>query len=762
VTGYTTITAANLKDLSGNPLYGTVTFTGPVNNQGQTVSALAGGGPVINGTATFLVQNGIITGDNAIPQNPAQVADCLLSSPENIGYTVKFYNVRGICIPMPGYLCVQPSGATWSLDSFEASQGPLTTVTNGPPGLSAYQEWLAAGNTGSEAAFLASLIGESAYQVWLAAGNTGTQAEFLASLIGSVSAAAGLNVLSGGALSFVIAAIANLDPKWMFVIPDLYQRVLLGITAAGDTVVGANLNVAQNLTVEGLFAGLKFALSANSVSDLLTLTDPYQRALLRVLAGGGLQINSPVTLTGGLQLSGPGVFRVNGMQVVVTRPTTIIHTARLGQSNQLGFSAENALSGASKEGNLMQRSGDHAGLNLASILPVGVVYPLNIAGTALMQEVNIDSTTPPAGDWSGAAPGSTQSLGETGCVVAADARTRMYRAKFLGTQTYLYTIAAQGATPMLDLYGAGMAPLAYFAAQVAAAKAMYGAAYMLDWICMDQGEADAGNASYVADIQTAVANLQAAYEAATGNTNTVRILAVQQSSTPSGGFTSGSTGTGVMDTALAWMTLARAYPAQYFVCQSTYPRNCMIGSVQHIGAIGQIAKSLIEARIQFSADYEGGTGNGLRFSSIARSGTLITVTWEVPVPPIVLDTEIVAAVAGSGLEYSNTPPSGGSTPTIVSVSTLRPDGALALQGNVLYVVLSADPGAATNETMRCAYTWPTGGDPTLGTGARSNIRDSDKRQLEHFPDQVYANGSVGINPYNWACVDSMAVTVVTA
>jgi hypothetical protein len=72
--------------------------------------------------------------------------------------------------------------------------------TDGADGDSAYQIWLNAGNTGTQADFLNSLIGaqgvagtagaagtdgDSAYQIWLNAGNTGTQADFLNSLIGA-------------------------------------------------------------------------------------------------------------------------------------------------------------------------------------------------------------------------------------------------------------------------------------------------------------------------------------------------------------------------------------------------------------------------------------------------------------------------------------------------------------------------------------------------------------------------------------------------
>lgn len=64
---------------------------------------------------------------------------------------------------------------------------PGDTGGQGNPGISAYQVWLDLGHTGTEAEFIASLKGEpgqSIYAIWLALGNTGTEAEFLASLKG--------------------------------------------------------------------------------------------------------------------------------------------------------------------------------------------------------------------------------------------------------------------------------------------------------------------------------------------------------------------------------------------------------------------------------------------------------------------------------------------------------------------------------------------------------------------------------------------------
>jgi hypothetical protein len=81
-----------------------------------------------------------------------------------------------------------------------------TTGPQGSNGLSAYQIWLNAGNTGTEAQFLTALRGAtgaqgpqgtsgtngndglSAYQIWLNAGNTGTEAQFVTALRGATGA----------------------------------------------------------------------------------------------------------------------------------------------------------------------------------------------------------------------------------------------------------------------------------------------------------------------------------------------------------------------------------------------------------------------------------------------------------------------------------------------------------------------------------------------------------------------------------------------
>ena len=84
--------------------------------------------------------------------------------------------------------------------------------TNGQNGLSAYEIWLAQGNTGTESDFLNSVTtgaqgipgqngangqnGLSAYEIWLTQGNTGTESDFLTSIIG-VTGAQGIQGVAG-------------------------------------------------------------------------------------------------------------------------------------------------------------------------------------------------------------------------------------------------------------------------------------------------------------------------------------------------------------------------------------------------------------------------------------------------------------------------------------------------------------------------------------------------------------------------------------
>ena len=135
-TGMTSITGSNFRDASGRPLANGRMSCWPVNNSSQPVSAkagTAGGGPILVTPVTFLIVNGAITTDTA--GDPPQLCDTTLTRPENIGYRVRLIDTSNNSEVLgPGYDCVQPSGTSWSFDTYTPYQPALVTVSAGPPG----------------------------------------------------------------------------------------------------------------------------------------------------------------------------------------------------------------------------------------------------------------------------------------------------------------------------------------------------------------------------------------------------------------------------------------------------------------------------------------------------------------------------------------------------------------------------------------------------------------------------------------------------
>ena len=139
----------------------------------------------------------------------------------------------------------------------------------GATGLSAYQIWLNAGNTGSEADFLGSLKGAdgaagqqgpqgiqgpqgeqgiqglqgetgatglSAYQIWLNAGNTGSEADFLSSLKGAVGADG--------------KGIASINKTGMVGLVDTYTITYTDNTTSTFTVTNCATNAEENVQAD--------------------------------------------------------------------------------------------------------------------------------------------------------------------------------------------------------------------------------------------------------------------------------------------------------------------------------------------------------------------------------------------------------------------------------------------------------------------------------------------------------------------------------
>lgn len=124
---------------------------------------------------------------------------------------------------------------------------------------------------------------------------------------------------------------------------------------------------------------------------------------------------------------------------------------------------------------------------------------------------------------------------------------------------------------------------------------------------------------------------------------------------------------------------------------------------------------------------EGKTWEPLRPKSVTRSGNVITVTFFVPSPPLVLDTTLVSDPGNKGFEYADD----ASSATITSVALAGPDS--------VAITLSAAPTGA-NPHVRYAWTATPNALSGVTTGPRGNLRDSDATPSLH-----------GFALYNW-CV----------
>jgi hypothetical protein len=139
------------------------------------------------------------------------------------------------------------------------------------------------------------------------------------------------------------------------------------------------------------------------------------------------------------------------------------------------------------------------------------------------------------------------------------------------------------------------------------------------------------------------------------------------------------------------------------------------------------------AKVYQKVVVEGGTWEPVRPIKVERAGKVITITYTVPVPPLVFDETRVTNPGNSGFTYED---DAGSA-AIASVALAGPDK--------VTVTLTAEP-TGSNKKLRYALNAPTI-DPCPGPerGARGNLRDSDTTQGYHHDeaDKPY-------ELFNWA------------
>jgi len=134
---------------------------------------------------------------------------------------------------------------------------------------------------------------------------------------------------------------------------------------------------------------------------------------------------------------------------------------------------------------------------------------------------------------------------------------------------------------------------------------------------------------------------------------------------------------------------------------------------------------------------EGGSWTPLQPLSVTRSNTVVTAVFHVPVPPLVLDTNLVSDPGQYGFTYHDgtlTPPAVESV-ELTSADTVR-------------VVLASPPLGLLPEFLRYAYSAAPGSWGGPLTGPRGNLRDSDDEASTH-----------GNTLHNWCVHFNEPVTV---
>jgi len=177
-----------------------------------------------NGLVSFEIGGGTVTSGTVTAIDWAAGPYFVKTETDPTGGTNYTITGTGQLLSVPYALYAETSGTPGPQGPAGAAGAQGAAGTDGTDGQSAYQIWLTAGNTGTEADFLASLTGaqgppgpqgatgndgaqgiqgiqgvagntgaqgpagSSAYQIWVAAGNTGTEADFLTSLTGATGA----------------------------------------------------------------------------------------------------------------------------------------------------------------------------------------------------------------------------------------------------------------------------------------------------------------------------------------------------------------------------------------------------------------------------------------------------------------------------------------------------------------------------------------------------------------------------------------------
>lgn len=269
----------------------------------------------------------------------------------------------------------------------------------------------------------------------------------------------------------------------------------------------------------------------------------------------------------------------------------------------------------------------------------------------------------------------------------------------------------------------GTVPYANGLAQVSAAAtiaAMNGQSHAVRGLAIVHGESDhlANNLAYADDLLAWQSDYEADVAAITGASGPLPLFLCQMSS-----FT--KFGSASSRIPAAQLAAARARPDRVFVVGPKYFLPYTDGV--HLTGDGERWLGEYYAKAYRKVLIDGERWSPVQPREVTRDGAVITIRFEVPAPPLVLDELLVSNPGNFGFEFSD---ASGAPPAVTEV---------ALVDAVTVRVTLASAPVAGNRRIRYAHTGVAGQPAGPLTGARGNLRDSD--------------GAASLNGYllyNWA------------
>jgi hypothetical protein len=174
-------------------------------------------------------------------------------------------------------------------------------------------------------------------------------------------------------------------------------------------------------------------------------------------------------------------------------------------------------------------------------------------------------------------------------------------------------------------------------------------------------------------------------------------------------------------------------PGKVILIGPSYDLELAQTDCRHFTNVGEQHLGEMFGKVYGKVVLEGKRWEPVRPRTITRAGAEITAQFFVPTPPLVFDTEKVAAAKDMGFEYLD---GAGVVQPIANVELTGPD--------TVKITLAADPGGAGHLTYAQNQTPNTCIGPTRG--ARGNLRDSDTTPSH-----------LGFPLYDWAVHFDVAV-----